>query len=75
MRETNPQDKEAETVWEVATKEAVEGTPHQSGPGRDTQAREWGGRFTDRCPLPLGHEGRRLHRHRWSGLPAESIPG
>jgi len=56
MRETNPKNKEAETVWEVATKEAVKGTPHQGGTGRDSQAREGGGRFTARRQIPVGHE-------------------
>jgi len=56
MRETSPQDKEAETVWEVATKEAVEGASHQSGPGRGAQARGRGGRFTSRHGSPVSHE-------------------
>ncbi len=37
MRETSPKDKEAETVWEVATKEAIQGAPRESGTGRDSQ--------------------------------------
>ena len=37
MRETSPKDKKAETVWEVAPKEAVQGTPRQSGTDRDSQ--------------------------------------
>jgi hypothetical protein len=56
MRETNPQDKKAETVWEVTTKEAVQGTPHQGGTGRDSQAREGGGRFTERRRIPVNNE-------------------
>ncbi len=56
MRETNPKDKKAETVWEVATKEAVEGAPHQSGTVRDSQASEGGGRFTERRRIPVSHE-------------------
>ena len=37
MRETSPKDKAAETVWEVATKEAIQGAPRESGTGRDSQ--------------------------------------
>jgi hypothetical protein len=56
MRETSPKDKKAETIWEVAAKEAVEGAPHQSGPGRDSYAREGGGRSAERRRIPVGHE-------------------
>jgi hypothetical protein len=37
MRETSPKDKKAETVWEVAPKEAVQGAPRESGTDRDSQ--------------------------------------
>ena len=56
MCETSPKDKKAETVWEVATKEAVEGAPHQSGAVRDSQACEGGGRFTERDGIPASPE-------------------
>lgn len=56
MRETSQKDKKAETVWEVATKEAVEGAPHQNGAVRDSQPCEGGGRFTERHRIPVSHE-------------------
>jgi hypothetical protein len=62
MRETGPQDKEAETVWEIAATEAVEGAPRQRGPGRDAQARGRGGRFTGRHRSPVSHEAENSRR-------------
>jgi hypothetical protein len=56
MRETSPKDKKAETVWEITTKEAVEGARHQSGTGRDSQASEGDGRFTARRRNPVIRE-------------------
>src|ERR1700736_4802684 len=62
MREASPKDKKAETVWEVATKEAVEGAPHQSGAVHDSQASEGGGRFTERHRIPAKPRSRNSRR-------------
>jgi hypothetical protein len=56
MSETSPKDKKAETVREVATKKAVGGAPLQRSTGRDSQASEGGGRFTERRWIPVNHD-------------------
>ena len=43
-RETSPEDKTVETVWQIAAQKAIQGAPDKSGTGRDPQAGRDGGR-------------------------------
>src|SRR5438445_7479147 len=43
-RETSPEDKTVETVWQIAAQKAIQGAPDKSGTGRDPQAGGAGGR-------------------------------